>query len=90
MADLPLVRHDPAAPFARRQEALVTAGAFLAQAARLAALLPERSHVINLCADRLLFAVAFAAALMRGQVSLMPPHQTPDAVSRLMRDYPDS
>jgi acyl-coenzyme A synthetase/AMP-(fatty) acid ligase len=90
MADLPLVRHDPAAPFARRQEALVTAGAFLAQAARLAALLPERSHVINLCADRLLFTVAFAAALMRGQVSLMPPHQTPDAVSRLMRDYPDS
>jgi hypothetical protein len=90
MADLPLVRHDPAAPFARRPEALVTAGAFLAQAARLAALLPERSHVINLCADRLLFTVAFAAALMRGQVSLMPPHQTPDAVSRLMRDYPDS
>jgi acyl-coenzyme A synthetase/AMP-(fatty) acid ligase len=90
MADLPLVRHDPAAPFAHRRGELVSAGAFLAQVTRLAALLPERGHVINLCADRLLFTVAFAAALMRGQVSLLPPNQAPDAIERLTRDYPDS
>ncbi len=90
MAGLPLVRHDIAAPFARGREELVSAGAFLAQAKRLAALLPERGHVINLCADRLLFTLAFAAALERGQVSLMPPNQAPDAIERLTRDYPDS
>lgn len=90
MADLLLVRHDPAAPFAFRHGEVLTAGAFLARAARLAAALPKRSHVINLCADRLLFAIALAAALMRGQVSLMPPNQTADTIRRLMRDYPDS
>ncbi|HEU4353513.1 MAG TPA: AMP-binding protein [Burkholderiales bacterium] len=90
MADLLLVRHDPAAHFARRHGEVLTAGAFLARAARLAAVLPERSHVINLCADRFLFAVGLAAALMRDQVSLLPPNQIPDTIERLTRDYPGS
>jgi acyl-CoA synthetase (AMP-forming)/AMP-acid ligase II len=90
MADLLLVRHDPAARFAVRHGELFTAGSFLSRAARLAALLPKRSHVINLCADRFLFAVGLAAALMRGQVTLLPPNQMPDTIERLMRDYPGS
>jgi len=90
MADLPLVRHDPAAPFAFRGRAVVPAGEFLAEAAGLAARLPDRGHVINVCSDRLRFAAAFAAALMRGQVSLMPPNQAPNTIDRLLRDYPGS
>jgi acyl-coenzyme A synthetase/AMP-(fatty) acid ligase len=90
MADLLLVRHNPAARFAVRHGEIFTAGSFLSRAARLAALLPRRSHVINLCADRFLFAVGLAAALMRGQVTLLPPNQTPDTIERLMRDYPGS
>jgi acyl-coenzyme A synthetase/AMP-(fatty) acid ligase len=90
MAALPLVRHDPAAPFAFRGNAPVPAAQFLAEAAELAARLPDGRHVINLCSDRLRFATGFAAALMRGQVSLLPPNQAPETIARLERDYPGS
>jgi len=89
VADYPLIRHDPEAPFAYRQGELVRAGDFLAEAARLAATLPDHRYVINLCTDRFRFAVGFAAALLRNQVSLMPPNHTPDVIGRLARDYPD-
>ena len=90
MADLPLLSHDPAAAFAFRDRNPVPAGEFLAEAAGLAACLPDRGYVINLCADRLSFATAFAAALMRGQVSLMPPNLAPNTIDGLLRDYPGS
>ena len=89
MADLPLVRHDPDSPFAHRRGEIVRAGEFLAEVSRLAATLPDRRYVINLCTDRFRFAAGFAAALLRGQISLMPPTHTPDAIERLVRDYPD-
>lgn len=90
MAEHPLVRHDPAAPFARRGGRTVSAQQFLDAAARLASALPERRYVINLCEDRFRFAVGFAAALLRGQVSLMPPNHAPHTIERLRRDYADS
>jgi len=90
MAAHPIVRHEPAARFALRGEAPVSAGAFVAYAAELAAKLPERRYVINQCSDRFRFAAGFAAALLRGQVSLMPPNYTSDVIERLARDYPDS
>ena len=90
MAARPLVRHDPAAPFARCGGRTVSAQQFLEAAARLASALPERRYVVNLCEDRFRFAVGFAAALLRGQVSLMPPNHTPHTIERLRRDYPDS
>ena len=39
--------------------------------------LPPRGHVVNLCRDRYRFAVGFAAALCRRQVTLLPPNDTP-------------
>ena len=51
----------------------VDAARFFAQAARLAPALPGGAHVINLCETRHGFMLGFAAALMRGQVSLLPP-----------------
>jgi len=90
MADHPLVRHDPAAHFALRGSRTVSAQQFLDAAARLASALPERRYVVNLCADRYRFAVGFAAALLRGQVSLMPPNHAPHTIERLRRDYADS
>ena len=89
MADLPLVRHAAHAPFAYRDARLVRSGEFLADVAQLAARLPERRYVVNLCADRLRFAAGFAASLLRGQVSLMPPSHTADVLERLLREYPD-
>jgi len=90
MAALPLVCHEPAAPFALYQGERVSAARFLGLAADLAARLPEHRYVINQCSDRYRFAAAFAAALLRAQVSLMPPNATPHAIGRLAHDYPDS
>ena len=59
---------------------------FLADVAHTAARLPG-GYIVNLCADRYRFAVGLAAALSRGQVSLLPPGTAPEVLRRLVRDY---
>jgi acyl-coenzyme A synthetase/AMP-(fatty) acid ligase len=87
---LPLIRgFAPDGVFAWRDGRAVSVGAFLRDVAQLAARLPERRHVLNLCADRYRFAVGFAAALSRRQASLLPPNETPDMIERLASQYPD-
>jgi len=66
----------------------ISAGRFLADVGALAGLLPDQKYVLNLCADRYRFAVGFAAALLRGQISLLPPNHTPDLILRLSLHYP--
>jgi len=61
----------------------VSAAQFLADAASLAARLPAAHHVLNACGDRYGFAVGLAAALLRGQVTLLPPDHTAQTVLRL-------
>ena len=62
---------------------------FLSEAAALAARLPARKHVLNLCTDRYRFMVGFAASLCRGQISLMPPNDMPSTLKALASGYPD-
>lgn len=86
---LPLLRgFAPGAVFAYCAGRAVTVEGYLSDAAQLAALLPERRHLLNLCRDRYRFAVGFAAALLRGQTSLLPPNETPDLIARLGARYP--
>jgi acyl-coenzyme A synthetase/AMP-(fatty) acid ligase len=75
--------------FAYRDGRAVGADEFLGNVAQLAAVLPDRDHVLNLCADRYRFAVGFAAALVRQQISLLPPNQTPHLIAQLLADYGD-
>lgn len=75
--------------FARRQGQAITVRRFLADVARLKRALPERGHVLNVCADRYHFAVGLAAAILRGQVSLLPPSHNPDMVRQLQAAHPD-
>jgi acyl-coenzyme A synthetase/AMP-(fatty) acid ligase len=90
-AALPLVRgFAPGAAFAYRDGRAVPIEGFLGDVAQLARALPEARHVLNLCTDRYRFAVAFAAALLRKQVSLLPPNETPDVLARLEAHYPDA
>lgn len=70
-AAAPLVGRAGDAVLFRLPTRIVTAAVFLAEARRLAERLPDATHVVNLCQDRYSFAVAFAAALIRGQVSLL-------------------
>ncbi len=53
----------------------IGAGAFFARAEALAGLLPDAPFVINLAESRLGFMLGFAAALIRGQTSLLPSGQ---------------
>ncbi len=65
----------------------VSAAHFLADVEHVASRLPARSHLVNFCMDRYRFAVGLLAALVRGQVSLLPPTQTPEMLGQLRRDY---
>lgn len=89
MADLPLIRsYSAGEAFAYRAGRRIPVEAFLGDAAHLADVLPDRPHVVNLCADRYRFTVGLAAALLRGQVSLFPSNSTPDLLERVGRGYP--
>lgn len=76
---------DLAAPLAWRGGQPLSAGQFLAQAEALAERLPA-GRPINLCQDRLHFAIGLAAALLRGQASLMPPNALPETLRQAPAD----
>jgi acyl-coenzyme A synthetase/AMP-(fatty) acid ligase len=50
--------------------------------------LPEAQHVLLACQDRYAFAVGFGAALMRGQISLLPSTHTEELIAKLAMTYP--
>jgi acyl-coenzyme A synthetase/AMP-(fatty) acid ligase len=78
---LPLLAgHRPEAIFAWHRGAAVTVSAFEAAVRALAARLPQRQYVVNLCEDRYAFMVGFAASLLVGQTTLLPPSRAPQAV----------
>ena len=68
----------------------MTYGRFLSDVGALADLLPEKPTVINLADDRYRFLVGFAAALVRGQTTLLPPSRAPGALAQIAREYRDS
>ena len=86
-----LVAHErPEAIVAWRGSEAVTAGQFLADVTAAAATLPESGHVLNFCADRYRFAVLLLAAMVRKQLTLLPPATTPNVI-RAMKDFaPDA
>lgn len=91
MTRLPLIAHTaPGATFAWRDGEALDAARYLADVSRLADALPARQHLLNVCADRYRFAVGLGAALVRGQVTLMPPNHTPATVAQLLDYAPDA
>jgi acyl-coenzyme A synthetase/AMP-(fatty) acid ligase len=81
----PLTSRDPAEVICHRDGDAVTVGRFLAQAAALAARLPEAGHAVNICADRYAALVGFAAALWRGHPTLLGAR--PGDAGRTGADY---
>jgi hypothetical protein len=80
---LPLLHpRDLAQALAWRQGLPISGAQFLGEALALAAQLPD-GRPINLCQDRYLFALGLAAALLRGQTSLMPPNALPDTLRQV-------
>ena len=65
----------------------ITCGAFLADVAHCAETLPDAPYLINLCTDRYRFGVAFFAAAIRGQTTLLPSQRSVDAIAGLRKNY---
>jgi acyl-coenzyme A synthetase/AMP-(fatty) acid ligase len=66
----------------------VTHQEFLKKADALARTLPSAPYLINLCNDRYLFALAFAAGLIQGAASLFPPNRLAATAHEIVLDYP--
>ncbi len=77
------------AVFAYRDRQPVRVEQFLRDVAQLTKVLPARRHIFNLCSDRYHFVVGFCAALLKQQISLLPPNQTPDFIDQLKSRYED-
>ena len=74
-----LATTDLQVPIAWRHGQAISAAQFIGEARALASQLPE-GRPINLCQDRYHFALGLAAALLRGQTSLMPPNALPETL----------
>ncbi len=68
----------------------VALSTFLGHVRGLAARLPAQPLVLNLCEDRYRFLVAFCAAALRGQVTLLPPARTRTAIDEVRLQHPES
>jgi acyl-coenzyme A synthetase/AMP-(fatty) acid ligase len=89
MAAVPFLSHrGPDEVVAFRGRRTVRVSEFLCDVLRVAESLPVRSHLVNLCGDRYRFVVGLGAALVRGQVSLLPPTQTPEMLAQMQQAYP--
>ena len=77
------------AVLATRRGQPISAARFMHEVRRTADALPAASHVLNFCADRYRFAVAFCAALVRGQTTLLPPTTTPNVIAAMRAFAPD-
>ncbi len=81
-------RYPPDGIVALRGGTPITAARLRRDAAALAALLPDQPFLVNLCLDRYRFMVGFAAALSRGQTTLLPSANTAGVLDDLAADYP--
>ncbi|HZZ92064.1 MAG TPA: AMP-binding protein [Usitatibacter sp.] len=88
---LPLLGHaDAHAVAAWRRGEPVTAGEFLAHVRAVAHAMPDARFVLNACAHRYAFAVTLLAAVLRGQVTLLPASTTRNVIAVLRREAPDA
>ncbi len=70
-----------------RAQEPVLAHEFLTEVHALARILPDARYMLNGCADRYRFAVAMSAALVRGQVSVLPHNHVASTLSHLASEF---
>jgi len=85
---LPLINAADASPLIWKGNQCITRAGLLHASHQLAARLPPQTHVINLCAGRLAFMAVWMATALRGQITLLPPNQSPGAMQLLRDQYP--
>src|SRR5476649_861053 len=86
---LPLAKYRaPGAPVLLGPDGEIAAAAFFRKAQEMADALPAQGYAVNLCDTRPGFMLGFAAALLRGQTSLLPPGRGRRDWEFLLRQYP--
>jgi len=91
MHDAPLIGpYNPDEVLAWETDGPRTARQFLSDVSRLADSLPDRPAVLNLLSSRYEFLVGFAAAMLRGQLTLLPQSRAPQTLRRIAGDYHES
>lgn len=89
MNALPLLGpYQPEDPIAWHNGKSISCATFLNHVAECLEKLPDKQHVLNLCVDRYRFLVGFAAALLRGQTTLLPPNRAPKVIEQIGGAYP--
>lgn len=78
---------EPFAVFAGR---VISRKNLWANVRHLAARLPDRAYMLNLCENRYLFCLALLAAASRGQICLLPPSGQAAVIQEIRADYPDA
>lgn len=63
---------------------------FLHHVNQVRELLPQGRFAVNLCEDRYLFMVTFAAVIAQTQTNLLPANRVSEEIQRLLADYPNS
>ena len=90
MSNAPLFRlYDPGDVLAWEADGPRSAAEFLCDVADLADILPDHPSVLNLLSSRYEFLVGFAAAMVRGHVTLLPQSRAPQTLRRIAGDYGD-
>jgi len=91
MTTLPLLINSQAdKPIFWYEDKIITHKKFIADVALIAKTLAKHKHAINLCEDRYLFALSFAACILQQQISLMPANRAKKEIEDLEQDYNDS
>ncbi|HZH43174.1 MAG TPA: AMP-binding protein [Lysobacter sp.] len=72
------------------RDGAIDATTFAAHVRALAERLPAAPYAVNLCEDRYRFLVAFCAAAVRGQTTLLPPSRAPAAIDDVLAQHPDA
>jgi acyl-coenzyme A synthetase/AMP-(fatty) acid ligase len=85
----PLCAHAPGQALVATAAGAIRAADFAARARALAERLPPGGAVLNVSQSHFGFSLGFAAALMRGCVTLMPPNFRPETVRLLQRIQPE-
>jgi acyl-coenzyme A synthetase/AMP-(fatty) acid ligase len=81
-------RHDGRQPVYVDQQKILDRDTFMGMARALAAQLPEQTHCLNLCDDRLSFMLSFSAALLRRQCTVLPANRTEASLVDMTANHP--
>jgi acyl-coenzyme A synthetase/AMP-(fatty) acid ligase len=85
-----LPSHQPGSRVAWWQGQSINRETFLHHVHQVSKSLPKGRFAVNLCEDRYLFLVTFAAVITQGQTNLLPANRASEEIQSLLADYPSS